>query len=357
MNSKHFKNKKVIITGHTGFKGAWLTIVLHVLGAKIMGISLKPNTKPSLFEILGIKNKVNNNFLDITNKKVLEKKIISFKPDYIFHLAAQPLINISYAKPYLTWQSNLIGFINIIETVLKLKKKCVCVLVTSDKCYENNEKISGYTETDRLGGIDPYSASKAAAEISFKSYFKSYLKHSKHLIATARAGNVIGGGDWNKGRIIPDCITMAAANKKVKIRNINSSRPWQHVIEIVFGYLNLAICLKKNKKINGESFNFGPKKNKIIKVNEILKNIKKTWPNFKWVALKTSNLKNETNLLVLNCKKSEKYLKWKLRLNFSKTLKLTLEWYKYYFQNQNNSKKITLFTIKQIHQYIKILNL
>ncbi len=356
MISKHFKNKKVIITGHTGFKGAWLTMVLYTLGAKIMGISLKPNTKPSLFEILGIKNKVKNNFTDITNKKLLEKQIVNFKPDYLFHLAAQPLINISYERPYLTWQSNLIGTINVIEAILKLKKKCVCVLVTSDKCYENNEKISGYIETDRLGGIDPYSASKAAAEISFNSYFNSYLKNSKHRIATARAGNVIGGGDWNYGRIIPDCISMAEANKKVKIRNINSSRPWQHVIEIVFGYLNLAICLKKNKKINGESFNFGPKKNKIIKVFEILKKIKKTWPKFEWDALKMSNLKNETNLLVLNCHKSEKYLKWKLRLNFSKTLNMTLEWYKFYFQNKKNRKKITSFTIKQIKEYLNKLD-
>ena len=353
---KYFKNKRVIVTGHTGFKGAWLTMILHILGAKIMGISLKPNTKPSFFKILNIEKIVKNNFLNINEKNKLEKKIINFKPDYLFHLAAQPLINISYEKPNQTWHTNLIGTINIIEAILKLKKKCICVLVTSDKCYENTEKKSGYIESDRLGGVDPYSASKAAAEIAFRSYYVSFLKNSKHKLATARAGNVIGGGDWNFGRIIPDCVIMASRNKAVNIRNINSSRPWQHVIEIVCGYLNLAISLNKNEKLNGQNFNFGPIKRKIVKVSEILIKIKKTWPKFHWKLSKIKEVKNETNLLVLNCEKSKKKLKWNLKLSFNQTLNLTLEWYKFYYKNKNNTKKMIFFTKNQIKEYLELLS-
>ena len=350
-----FKNKKVIITGHTGFKGAWLTHFLKILNAEIMGISLRPNTKPSLFEATNLSKKIDNNFFDILQKKKLEKKILLFKPDFIFHLAAQPLVTKAYKNPFLTWQTNLIGTINILESIRKLKKSCTCIIITSDKCYENVEKRAGYKETDRLGGSDPYSASKASAEIAINSYYKSFLINTNHRIATARAGNVVGGGDWNSGRIIPDCIDALNKNKSVVIRNSNSSRPWQHVLEIVYGYMKLALLLNKNKKLNGQSFNFGPSNTKIFKVIDILKEIKNEWKSFQWLNIDDRKNIRETKMLVLNCNKSKKILKWNLRINFKKTIKLTLEWYKAYYSSKRSQKKIIDITEKQILDYCKII--
>ena len=350
-----FKNKKVIITGHTGFKGAWLTLFLKILNAEIMGISLRPNTKPSLFEATNLSKKIDNNFFDILQKKKLEKKILSFKPDFIFHLAAQPLVTKAYKNPFLTWQTNLIGTINILESIRKLKKSCTCIIITSDKCYENVEKRAGYLETDRLGGSDPYSASKASAEIAINSYYKSFLINTNHRIATARAGNVVGGGDWNSGRIIPDCIFALNKKKSVVIRNSNSSRPWQHVLEIVYGYMKLALLLNKNKKLNGQSFNFGPSNTKIFKVIDILKEIKNEWKSFRWLNIDDRKNISETKMLVLNCNKSKKFLRWGLRINFKKTIKLTLEWYKVYYSSKANQKKIIDITEKQIRDYCKII--
>ena len=350
-----FKNKKVIITGHTGFKGAWLTHFLKILNAEIMGISLRPNTKPSLFEATNLSKKIDNNFFDILQKKKLEKKILSFKPDFIFHLAAQPLVTKAYINPFLTWQTNLIGTINILESIRRLKKSCTCIIITSDKCYENVEKRAGYIETDRLGGSDPYSASKASAEIAINSYYKSFLINTNHRIATARAGNVVGGGDWNSGRIIPDCIFALSKKKSVVIRNSNSSRPWQHVLEIVYGYMKLALLLNKSKKLNGQSFNFGPSNRKIFKVIDILKEIKNEWKNFRWLNIDDRKNISETKMLVLNCNKSKKLLRWGLRINFKKTIKLTLEWYKVYYSSKTNQKKIIDITEKQILDYCKTI--
>ena len=260
-----FKNKKVLITGHTGFKGAWLTIWLKMLGAKVMGISKDIPSKPSHYQEIKISKKITDLRFDIRNFDKLKKNIVRFKPDFLFHLAAQSLVNISYKDSLLTWQTNLIGTINVLESIKFLKKKCVCVIVTSDKCYRNYETKKGYKETDELGGHDPYSASKGAAEIAIRSYIKSfYHDPNKYRISTARAGNVIGGGDWNLGRLIPDCVISAQSKKITKIRNQNSTRPWQHVIELIYGYLKLSVELKKNKSLHGESFNFGPNKQKIL---------------------------------------------------------------------------------------------
>ena len=349
MKNNFFKNKKVLVTGHTGFKGAWLSFYLYLLGSKVMGISLKPTTKPSLFYILGLKNKINSNFINILNKKKVEKKILKFKPDIIFHLAAQALINESYINPLQTWNTNLIGSIHILEIIKNLKKKCSCVMITSDKCYKNLEKKSGYKESDVLGGDDPYSASKAATELAFKSYFKSFIKNTNHRIATARAGNVIGGGDWSMNRIIPDCVKYMVNNKKVKIRNPKASRPWQHVLEILNGYLKLAKRLSLDKKINGQSFNFGPKNSEIVPVENILEYIKDNWDGFDWKRSENI-IKNETKMLVLNTKKAEKILNWKTRLNVKAATILTIEWYKKFYKDK---KKIINFTRKQIFNYHK----
>ena len=349
MKDNFFKNKKVLVTGHTGFKGAWLSFYLYLLGSKVMGISLKPSTKPSLFYILGLKNKINSNFIDILNKKEIEKKILKFKTDIIFNLSAQALIKESYINPLQTWNTNLIGSIHILEVIKNLKKRCSCVMVTSDKCYQNLEKKSGYKESDVLGGDDPYSASKAAAELAFKSYFKSFIQNTNHRIVTARAGNVIGGGDWSMNRIIPDCVKYMVNNKKVKIRNPKASRPWQHVLEILNGYLKLAKRLSLDKKINGQSFNFGPKNNEIVPVKNILEYIKDNWDGFEWIKSKNP-IKNETEMLVLNTKKAEKILNWKTRLNVEAATILTIEWYKKFYKNK---KEITNFTREQIINYHK----
>ena len=350
MKSNFFKNKKILITGHTGFKGSWLSYYLYLLGADVMGISLKPKIKPSLYEILNLKNKIKSNFINILDKKSLQKKIINFEPNIIFHLAAQAIIKESYNNPINTWSTNLIGSIHILEIIRNLKRPCTCVIITSDKCYKNLEKKNGYKENDILGGDDPYSASKAAAELAFKSYFNSFLKNTKHRIVTARAGNVIGGGDWSMNRIIPDCVKYKINNKKVKIRNPNASRPWQHVIEILNGYLKLAKKLSEDKKLNGQSFNFGPKNTEIVPVKNILEHIKNNWEGFKWIKSKIL-IKNETKMLVLNTKKAERILNWKTRLNVRAATILTIEWYKIFYQKKKNKKIITEFTKKQIINY------
>ena len=352
--SKTFKNKNVIVTGHTGFKGSWLVAWLQILGANIMGISLESTSKPSHFEELKISKKITDVRLNLLNLNPLKKKISNFKPDFIFHLAAQSIVNLSYKDPLLTWHTNLIGTINILEVLKNLKKFCVGVIVTSDKCYKNFEITRGYKENDVLGGNDPYSASKGAAEIAINSYIKSFLSDKKkYRIASARAGNVIGGGDWNSYRIIPDCIKAIISDDVVKIRNLDSTRPWQHVMELIYGYLLLAKKLKNDKSIHGESFNFGPRENLNYSVLDILKEIEKNWSNFQWKEIK--NKKNkfmEAKLLSLNCKKVAKILGWQPSLNFSQTVKTTIDWYKSYYNRNENT---FLTTTKQINEYQKII--
>ena len=351
-NFYQFKNKKVIITGHTGFKGSWLLSWMLKNNAKILGISKDIPSNPSHFKL--IKKLKRNKFIDkrinINNKKKLEKTIINFSPDFIFHLAAQSIVTKSVKNPELTWNSNLFGTMNILEISRKIKKKCVIILVTSDKCYENFEISKGYKENDRLGGEDPYSASKASIEILFSSYYRTYLKYNKHIrIATARAGNVIGGGDWSNNRIIPDCIRAWQKNKKVIIRNPNSTRPWQHVLEPLRGYMELALKLNKNKYLNGNAFNFGPKPNySTKKVIEVVKIIKKYLPDFKW-KLKNSSKIKEQRLLSLNCRKAKLFLKWETILSSNESISFTIDWYNMYYSKKESN------TFNQINLYEKKL--
>ena len=306
---KTFYKKKILITGNTGFKGCWLTLWFLRLGAKVVGISNGVPSKPSLFEILKLKNKIKYYKFDITDYKKLSKVIIKEKPDYIFHLAAQALVLRSYTKSLETLKTNIIGTANILETLRYVYKKCVCVIITSDKCYENLELKRGYKETDLLGGKDIYSSSKASAELVFSSYFRTFLKFKNNIkIGVARAGNVIGGGDWAENRIIPDWFRCFSKKKILDIRYPNSTRPWQHVLEPLSGYLTLAMFLSKKKKLNGEVFNFGPKSNQNEKVISLINKLNKSSKLFFKNKLKIKKGKlYESGLLKLNCNKAKKF--------------------------------------------------
>lgn len=351
-----FKNKKILVTGHTGFKGSWLCLWLSYLGANVIGVSNNIPTSPSNFLVNRINKDIKNIFCDIKNLKKIKKIILKSKPDYIFHLAAQSLVKKSYEDPTLTWNSNLVGTINILESLRFLNKDCVSVIITSDKSYKNIETKRGYHEKDILGGSDPYSASKGAAEFAIQSYVKSFFsnRNCKIRIGVGRAGNVIGGGDWSENRLIPDCIKSWSKNKTVKIRSPNSTRPWQHVFEALSGYLSLAINLKKNNKLHGEAFNFGPSSSKNYKVDSLLKEFNKIWKQAKWKIDKKRNFK-ESKLLKLNCLKAKKQLKWKSILTFKEVIFYTANWYKfYYYKNGQNIKDLSLKQIQDFYKNYKI---
>ncbi len=335
MNFSNFKNKKILITGHTGFKGFWLSISLLNLGAKIVGISLKPN----IFQkkvLSKLKDKqIKNYFFNIQNYTKLKKIILQNQPDYIFHLAAQPIVSLSFLSPLDTWKTNLIGTGNLLETLKFIKKKCVVIIVTSDKCYkiQENKKIIFFKESDALGGNDPYSASKASSEIIFMSYYKSFLEKKKNLsIVSVRAGNIIGGGDWSKDRIIPDCVRSWIKSKSVYLRNPNSIRPWQHILDALNGYLLLAKIISKSKKLNGQSFNFGPDKNSIKTVKNLCETFKIYWSGKNKIKIKKNKQFYETKTLALSVEKAKKKLKWKPILTFNKSLNLTANWYQNYYK-------------------------
>ena len=323
------------------------------LGAKVMGISKDVPTKPSHYSLVGLDKIIKSKRIDIQNGPLLKKNIKKFNPDFIFHMAAQAIVKKSYTNTVETWKSNLLGTINVLEAIKELKKETIVVLITSDKVYKNLEIKRGYKENDILGGLDPYGASKSAAEIAIKSYIKSFFSNKKNkiFIATARAGNVIGGGDWSENRLMPDCIRYWSKEKKVLIRNPNSTRPWQHVLDVLNGYITLAVKLKMNKKLHGEEFNFGPR-NINFKVIDILKIARKNWPIARWKILKSKKF-FENTLLSLNSTKAENILNWKTKLNITDCINFTIDWYKYYLKN--NKKKLNIFksSINQINLFVK----
>jgi CDP-glucose 4,6-dehydratase len=354
MLEKIFSKKKILITGHTGFKGSWLALWLKNLNSQVLGVSLDIPTKPSHYSTIELKNNIRNEFIDIKDLIKLKKIFRQFKPDFVFHLAAQSLVKKSYSNPELTFNTNSIGTLNVMECLKETKKGCVAVIITSDKSYKNKEIKRGYKENDILGGVDPYSASKASAELIINSYFESFLKYKKNLsIGIARAGNVIGGGDWSENRLIPDCIKSWSINSSVKIRNPNSTRPWQHVLDAVYGYLLLAIKLKKNKKLNGQAFNFGPSTKNNFKVIDVLVLMKKFWKSINWTINEKKNNHYESSLLKLNSNKSKKLLNWKANLNFEESIKYTTEWYKIFYKNRKKIRDLSSYQILQYMRKIK----
>jgi len=350
----NFKGKSVFITGHTGFKGAWLTAWLKLLGAKVVGIALEPPSEPAHFTVAKLANDIVDLRVDIRDQHAVEDAIISTQPDFVFHLAAQALVRHSYDDPLETWQTNVMGTLHVLEALRKLDKPCAAVIITSDKCYDNVEWVWGYRETDALGGPDPYSASKGAAELAIRSYIKSYFPKatSKVRIAAARAGNVIGGGDWAVDRIVPDCVKAWSVNNEVELRNPHSTRPWQHVLEPLSGYLNLALALSQQLELHGEPFNFGPQAQQNHSVLELVQQMEKYWDKVRWKDVSQSvSGPYESGLLKLNCDKALYYLKWHAIMGFDETVRMTAEWFRTYYEE---TTQISATTNSQIVAYTAI---
>lgn len=347
---KFFNNKRILITGNTGFKGIWLSLILKNFGAKIYGFSLKEPYRVKNLKLFDIDKVVNTCYGNISNKDLFSRYLKKVNPHILFHLAAQPLVKESYFNPYYTFETNVMGMLNVLEYAKFSKSLKSVVLVTSDKCYKNKELSSGYNENSELGGDDPYSASKAAAEILFSSYNKSFFKKKNIGIATARAGNVIGGGDWCKDRIIPDAIKSIINKKKLIVRSPKAVRPWQHVFEPLSGYIKLSYYLYKNKKNKfNESWNFGPNLEKKITVLNLIRLVFKYLGIKKKIDIKKNKQIKETLILRLNCLKAKKKLNWKRTWNTPLSIKKTAEWYKSYLDHKN----ILQFSKKQINDYFK----
>ena len=351
-----FKNKTVLITGHTGFKGSWLTAWLKRLDCRVVGVSLDPVTEPSLFSVAGISIGIDDLRCDIRHSQEFEKIITQTQPDFVFHLAAQALVRNSYKDPIGTWSTNVMGTLNVLESLRKLKKECYAVIITSDKCYRNNEWVWGYREDDRLGGEDPYSASKGAAELAIHSYIHSFFdgESTTVRVASARAGNVIGGGDWSEDRIVPDCIRAWSSGRIVDLRNPHATRPWQHVLEPLSGYLSLAASLSESKKHHGGSFNFGPQAHQDKSVMELVDEMGKYWSNVQWVDRSCEDSRaHEAGLLRLSCEKAMSELQWYAAMGFSDTVKMTAEWYKNFYHNPYEIEKLTNAQIDEYYELAK----
>lgn len=342
-----YKNKKVFITGHTGFKGSWLTLWLTMMGAKVLGYALEPNTDPSLFNVLNLHKDIDHIIGDIRDFEKLREIITEFKPEIVFHLAAQPLVRLSYREPRLTYETNVMGTVNLLEAIRQTKSIRAVVNVTSDKCYENKEWVWGYRENDPMGGYDPYSSSKGCSELITAAYRNSYFKNTETAIASARAGNVIGGGDWAEDRLIPDIVRSLSKGKQIIIRSPKATRPWQHVLEPLSGYLLLGRLLYEKGQEFAEAWNFGPNDSCMMTVEEIVKKSIEIWGSGSYVV-DSSEQPHEANLLKLDVSKSFMRIKWTSKLNCSETLLDTFGWYKEYYET---ASEVHGTSRKQISEY------
>jgi CDP-glucose 4,6-dehydratase len=348
-----YAGKKVLVTGNTGFKGSWISIWLLELGAKVYGLSNGLPGEPCMFSELGLENKINHYWADIRDAKKVQQIIAEIQPDFVFHLAAQALVSVSYQCPLDTISTNVLGTANILEALRVENPDCTAVIITSDKCYDNVEWVWGYKETDALGGKDIYSGSKGAAEIVFKSYFYSFFnKESSHVrIATARAGNVIGGGDWAQDRIIPDCIRSWSKGQSVEIRSPKATRPWQHVLEPLSGYLSLGQRLSTDKTLHGQSFNFGPQAENNHTVVELISALGNIFglPKEQEAYTITGNIPfHEAGLLKLNCDKALFHLHWMPTLQYEEVIDFTANWYR---NRESKQTDMYVFTLSQLQGY------
>lgn len=329
-----YRGKRVLVTGHTGFKGSWLCTWLLELGAEVAGFSLGLPTQPANFQALGLEGRLRHYLGDIRQPSRLAQAMLEFAPEVVFHLAAQSLVRRSYGDPALTFETNALGTMNVLECLRQQPSVAAAVIITSDKCYRNVEWTWGYRENDVLGGEDPYSASKACAELISQSYAASFFPKGPPFLATARAGNVIGGGDWAPDRIIPDCVRAWSDGRVVQIRHPHATRPWQHVLEPLSGYLWLGTSLLENPALAGESFNFGPSALVNQSVAELLEAMGQQWPEAAWEPDPAEpGGQRESTLLKLCCDKALNLLQWRALLPFGETIRLTAEWYREYYEN------------------------
>lgn len=348
--SHYYKGKKVFVTGHTGFKGAWLITWLHMLGAEIKGFALTAEGENDLFNTIKDKFYFQHVIGDIRDRGLLEKEILSFQPDFIFHLAAQALVRKSYQIPSQTFEVNAVGTANVLEAVNRLEKKCTVVVITTDKVYENIEDDYLYKEDDRLGGYDPYSASKAATEIVISSFRNSffnindYRKHEKAIISV-RAGNVIGGGDWSKDRIVPDIVRALKAGEKIFVRNPHAVRPWQHVLEPLSGYLLIGMLADKDTVEFSGAYNFGPLPTDHVPVKDLVETAINFWGSGEWINGCDAAQPHEAGLLQLSIEKAINVLGWKPKLTSKEAIEWTIGWYK------QASLSVYDFTLQQIQNY------
>ena len=356
MIDNFWKDKTVLVTGHTGFKGSWLCIYLLELGANVVGYSLEPKNKKDNYVLSKLEEKVVDIKGDIRDIDKLNNVFNKYNPDIIFHLAAQPLVIDSYIKPIETYSTNVMGTLNVLQCIKNINKKAIGIMITTDKCYENKEQIWGYRENDTLGGYDMYSSSKACCELLISSFRNSFFNKGdypihKKEISSVRAGNVIGGGDWSKNRIVPDCIKAFENNTRVIIRNPKSVRPWQHVIEPLDGYILLAQKMYENPLKYSDSYNFGPEIKEIISVEDIVKNISNLLKKEDFIRIEEIKSFHEGNLLFLDISKSKFKLGWNPVLNINQALKFTIDWYINY--KEKNPYDICK---DQIKEYINIKN-
>ena len=340
-----FENKRVFLTGHTGFQGSWLTLWLNLLGAKVIGFSQEPPTKPSMFEILNLKKEIEHHIGDIRNQSSLQKLIKKSDPDFIIHFAAQALVRDSYENPLETMQTNIMGTVNILESIRNLDRTKISIIMTSDKSYENYLNTKPHKETDPMGGFDPYSASKGASELVVSSYRNSFFHKNDSLqkVSTIRAGNVLGGGDWGKNRIIPDSVIAISSNKKIIVRNKNSIRPWQFVLEPLSGILWLITKMNSTPKKFNQAWNFGPDQKNHVTVKQLAQKVNQYWKNSSTIKYlnKKSNDPHESQYLKLNVSKSKNYLKWKSVYDINQTISETINWYKAYYENSSSMYDLT----------------
>ncbi|AVQ28638.1 CDP-glucose 4,6-dehydratase [Fusobacterium ulcerans] len=349
-----YKGKRVLVTGHTGFKGSWLSIWLRELGAEVIGYSLEPYTEKDNFVLSHLSEKMVDIRGDIRDRKHLKEVFDKYKPEIVFHLAAQPLVRLSYDIPVETYETNLMGTINILEEIRNCENTKIGIMITTDKCYENKEQIWGYRENEAFGGYDPYSSSKGACEIAIQSWRnsffnpKDYEKHGKS-IASVRAGNVIGGGDWAKDRIVPDCIRALEEDRDIKIRSPKSIRPWEHVLEPLSGYLLLGQKMMEDPIKYCEGWNFGPNLDAIVNVWEVAEKIVKDYRKGNLKDISDPNALHEAKLLLLDITKSRFELGWKPTLTIDKSIELTAEWYKRY-----KNEDVYQLCIKQINEFSKL---
>ncbi len=349
-----YHGKRVFVTGHTGFKGGWLISMLRILGAHVKGYALVPEYNNSIYAHLKIKGFIEESIIaDIRDKQTLSKELENFQPDFVFHLAAQPLVRRSYNIPAETFEVNVVGTANVLEAVKSLKKQCTVVVITTDKVYENKENGTLYKENDILGGYDPYSASKACTELvvnSFRSSFFNIQKYSSHqkALASARAGNVVGGGDWSQDRIGPDIVRSLMAELPINVRNPYAVRPWQHVLEPLSGYLLLGALLCESPEKYSGAYNFGPQPEDHLSVRELVEVSIKSWGTGNWNDKSDKNQPHEAGLLQLDITKAKTELEWYPKLNAIQAIEWTLNWYK-----QSEVSKID-FTFDQIKKYLAL---